>query len=461
MMAVRIGKVILKILGIYLVYALATAALVPFFGSRASGMESGEQLPAATAGERAGCIEDNEQALIVRLQLIEQAQEEIILSTFDFGNDESGRDMMAALKQAADRGVKVRVLVDSVYGGFTVLRSPEFRALSSCDNLEIKLYNPINLLMPWKANYRMHDKYLIVDGEMYLLGGRNTTDLFLGAPQQKQNMDRDVLVCTDYPDENHSVHQVKAYFEQVWALDCCKELNFRGKASALQMLDERYQALTERYPQMLEPICWEEMTIPVRQICFFANPVEDRNKEPQLWRELCAAMEQGDEVLIQTPYIICSNEMYEGLTDLTGDGTKIQIVTNAVKNGANPWGCTDYLNQQSNIRDTGVEVFEYIGAHSLHTKTLLIDDQVSIVGSFNMDMRSAYLDTETMLYIDSPEINAFLREGIESDMTQCNHVLPDGTEIPGSHYEDRPFGVGKMIFYTILRVLILPFRHLL
>lgn len=460
-MAGRIGKVILAIFGVYLLYAILTVALVPIFGSRAPEIERSGSVPQAIGGERAACIEDNEQALILRLQLIEQAQNEIILSTFDFGNDESGHDMMAALKHAAERGVDVKILVDSMYGGFTVLRSPEFRALSDCDGVEIKLYNPVNLLMPWKANYRMHDKYLIIDNETYLLGGRNTTDLFLGAPQSKQNMDREVLVCTDHPDENHSVHQVRAYFDQVWALDCCKTLNFHGKETALQMLDERYQELTERYPQMLEVVDWREMTIPVRQICFFFNPVDDRNKEPQLWRELCAAMEQGDEILIQTPYIICSNEMYNSLTSLTSDGRQIQIVTNAVKNGANPWGCTDYLNQQHKIRATGVEVFEYIGAHSLHTKTVLVNDRMSMIGSFNMDMRSAYLDTETMLYIDSPEINAFLREGIERDMNQCNHVLPDGTEIPGPDYVDRPFGVGKMIFYTILRVLIIPFRHLL
>lgn len=460
-MAARIGKIILGILGAYLLYAILTASLVPIFGGRAPSIEKTGGMPAAVGGERAGCIEDNEQALIIRLQLIEQAQEEIILSTFDFGNDESGHDMMAALKHAAERGVDVKVLVDSVYGGFTVLRSPEFRALSSCEGVEIKLYNPVNLLMPWKANYRMHDKYLIIDGETYLLGGRNTTDLFLGAPQSKQNMDREVLVCTDYPDENHSVHQVRSYFDQVWALDCCKTLHFRGKESALETLDQRYQELTERYPQMLESVDWKEMTIPVRQICFFSNPVADWNKEPQLWQELCAAMNQGDEILIQTPYIICSNEMYDSLTNLTEDGKRIQIVTNAVENGANPWGCTDYLNQQHKIRATGVEVFEYIGEHSLHTKTVLVNDRMSMVGSFNMDMRSAYLDTETMLYIDSPEINAFLREGIERDMEQCNRVLPDGTEIPGSAYEERPFGVGKLIFYTILRILIIPFRHLL
>ncbi len=461
MMAARIGKIILLVFAVYLVYALSTVALVPVFGSRAPETSLSGEWASTVGGERVGCVEDNEQALILRLQLIEQAKNEIILSTFDFGADESGRDMMAALKRAADRGVEVKLLVDSAYGGFTVLRSSEFRALSACDRVEIRLYNPIQLLKPWKANYRMHDKYLVVDREIYLLGGRNTTDLFLGPAQKKQNMDREVLICADSPNEQHSVHQVCRYFEQVWAQDCCKTLHFRENEEAWSALDARYEDLTQRYPQMLDVPDWAEWTIPVNQVEFLSNPPADRNKEPQLWRELCAVMEQGKTVQIQTPYIICSDEMYADLTRLTKDGTQIQFVINAVKNGANPWGCTDYLNQKGHILSTGVEVFEYIGAHSLHTKTLLIDDHISIIGSFNMDMRSAYLDTETMLYIDSPEINAFLRQGIERDMTQSNHVMPDGTEMPGSHYEERPFGLGKILFYTLLRVLILPFRHLL
>ena len=115
-----------------------------------------------------------------RLRLIESAKENIMLSIFDFRDDNSGQDMMAALLNAADRGVKVQILVDGINGTLYLKGSRNFRELTSHENVEVKLYNPITLIKPWKNNYRMHDKYLIADDFAYILGGRNTDDLFLG-----------------------------------------------------------------------------------------------------------------------------------------------------------------------------------------------------------------------------------------------------------------------------------------
>ncbi|MDQ9777415.1 hypothetical protein RF400_02170, partial [Acinetobacter baumannii] len=75
-----------------------------------------------------------------------------------------------------------------------------------------------------------------------------------------------------------------------------------------------------------------------------------------MWYALTQLMKQGKQVTVYTPYIICGKEMYQDLTDLTANGTDIEIITNAVSSGANPWGCTDYLNQKKNIWNTGVKV---------------------------------------------------------------------------------------------------------
>ena len=72
-------------------------------------------------------------------------------------------------------------------------------------------------------------------------------------------------------------------------------------------------------------------------------------------------------------------------------------MTNAVESGANPWGCTDYLNQKQKVLGTGVSVYECLAGQSLHTKTVLVDDDISLIGSYNLDIRSTYLDTEMML----------------------------------------------------------------
>ena len=139
-----------------------------------------------TAGtERVAYINDNTDALLYRLHMLDEAKDEIILSTFDFNADKSGQDMMASLLHAADRGVSVRI------------------------------YNPINLLKPWNLQARTHDKYVIVDQKMYLLGGRNTTNLFLGDYSKSKNIDRELFVYETAENDSSSIRQLTDYFESV------------------------------------------------------------------------------------------------------------------------------------------------------------------------------------------------------------------------------------------------------
>lgn len=115
--------------------------------------------------ERIRCIDDNEEALLWRLRMIGAAQESIELSTFDFRTDESGLDVMAALYDAADRGVKVRVLIDGIYQPFFLRnRNKSFSTLCAHENIDVKFYNPIELNNIYHVNYRMHDKYIMLFG---------------------------------------------------------------------------------------------------------------------------------------------------------------------------------------------------------------------------------------------------------------------------------------------------------
>ena len=119
--------------------------------------------------ERIACIDDNEEALLLRLRMIEAAKEEVVFATFDFREDESGSDMMAAFYAAAERGVKVKLLLDGMNEFLYLERSERFRALCTHENVELRIYNPIDALHILNVNYRMHDKYLITDEQMYLL----------------------------------------------------------------------------------------------------------------------------------------------------------------------------------------------------------------------------------------------------------------------------------------------------
>ena len=116
------------------------------------------------------------------------------MSTFSFQSDEAGKQVIAALQRAAERGVEVRILVDGFNSVLKMSGNPYFYALTAHENVEIRIYNRANPLIPWKGMSRMHDKYLVADEEVYILGGRNTFNYFLGDQDSHKNHDRDVLV---------------------------------------------------------------------------------------------------------------------------------------------------------------------------------------------------------------------------------------------------------------------------
>ena len=462
--------IFLSLLMVFLFYLCLVA--IPYIPHKKVSEEYKEQFDTADyysekpGTERISYVDDNTEALIYRLKMIEEAKEEIILSTFDFNADTGGKDVMAALLHAAERGVRVRVIVDGISGFLDMRGNPYFQALALHENITLKIYNPVNLLKPWKLQARLHDKYVIVDNSMYLLGGRNTTDLFLGDYSEHQNMDRELFVYeTDPEAENTSLSQLLSYFEEVWALPDSREYTCKKNTEKIQNcfaeLEARYQELKALYPQAWTNWDWQARTMATNKITLLTNPIEAENKAPHIWYSLHQLILTGDSVTLYTPYIICGKEMYADLASAAEALTSFEINTNDVSGGANPFGCTDYLNQKKKIWSTGVTVYEYLGPYSSHKKILLIDDRMSIVGSYNLDMRSTYQDTELMLAVDAPELNALIRQEVAEDKTYSRTMTESGEYACGENYEAVDMSLGKRIMYRLLRVLTVPVRRFL
>lgn len=231
--------------------------------------------------ERAAYITDNTEALEYRLKMIREAKEEVIVSTFDFNADTGGKDVMSALIEAAHRNVHVRLIVDGISGFLDMLGDPYFQALASTDNIEVKVYNPVNLLKPWTMQARLHDKYVITDSSMYLLGGRNTTNLFLGDYGKHQNIDKEIFIYAK-EGESASLKQLKGYFERVWELSDSKEYLCKKKTdrvqNSLKELEERYPKLEALYPDILKTWDWEARTVETAKVTLLSNPIEAKTK---------------------------------------------------------------------------------------------------------------------------------------------------------------------------------------
>ena len=458
----KIATLLLCVCGLYFAVVIVSVLIPPLFRHRS--VETNPYGSLYSGSERVLCIDDNTDALVWRLRLIESAHDEIIISTHDWSCDESGENIMSSLLQAADRGVHIRILTDGINGLLKLKKDASFNALMASENVEVKYYNPIKLLLPWKWNYRLHDKYFITDTDVYILGGRNTGNLFLGEYEGRKNVDRDILVYEVEDAADSSLVKLRSYFEEMWQSDFCVAPKVRdGKktSAAISALDERYETLKTSFPEAFTDVDWTRCTMEVQSIRLLTNPINTGNKEPLLWTEVMALMQAGRDITIQTPYVICSRPMLKELTALCDEDKAVTVITNDPKSGANLFGCADFLNSRKSILKTGMQVYTYSGERSQHTKTVLIDDNISVVGSFNFDMRSVYLDTEMMLVIESEELNAYLREQSEVAMAHSVHLLQNGEEEYGTDYIGHSMSPGKKTLYSVLRCIILPFRHLL
>lgn len=168
--------------------------------------------------ERTAYIADNYEAMLYRLRMIAQADKEICMSTFEIYDDEIGKDLMCALFLAAERGVRVTVMTDGINALVELRGSAWFQAFASHQNVTLLVYNKVNLLHPTKLQASLHDKYLIIDERMYLLGGRNSNSLFLGNYKTRHNTDRELFVYLTKPNENSSLNQLKEYFKAIIVL---------------------------------------------------------------------------------------------------------------------------------------------------------------------------------------------------------------------------------------------------
>jgi putative cardiolipin synthase len=424
--------------------------------------------------DRVMLLETNESALDERIRLINMAKQRIILSTFDFRADESGKDMMAVLLNAADRGINVKILVDGFSSMLYMDNNPYFIALSCHPNIEIKIYNRINLLKPWTIQGRMHDKYLLVDDIGYILGGRNTYDLFLGNYETKHgNYDRDVLVYntsskTD-AGKDSSLYRLEEYFNAIWALDICtlyydnESLALRENVSSRIMeLKERYDGIRSNKSNLFCEYSYDEVTYPTKKITLLSNPTGIYSKEPRVYHSLIRLMKNADEnVVLHSPYVVCNETMYRDLSDICRMVPDVRMVINSVTNGSNPFTTSDYARNKDDLIKTGIDIYEYDGGRSYHAKTILIDDELSIIGSFNFDMRSTYIDTELMLVIDSRELNEELKYHMGQIEKDCRMVIDKDTYYYPEDLEVAEMTLRKKILVKALSTLLIPFRHLI
>ena len=447
------------------VYIAVCCLIPPLFQNGGTEIPETETPQATDAAERVCIVDDNEDALLWRLRMIQEAKKEIVLVTFELRDDTSGRAIMAALLNAADRGVSVRILVDGVDGKLRLHDSRNFEAFLAHENIEVKFYNPLRLSALWKVNYRLHDKYFIIDHTAYILGGRNTHDIYLGNFAENAQCDRDIVVYEAAIADGNSLEQLRMYFETMWALEDCvllsSKMDSQKQEEVCGKLAEHLEEVLMQYEDQLMPIAWHSETIAVDSITLLTGSPEAWNKASVLWERLCQLMKIAEhEIILETPVLICDDAMLDRLAEICSEAAPIQIITNAPEINPNLLSAT-YPYQKSRVLEIGTEINEYCGDKPLHTKTILIDDHISVIGSYNLDARSTYIDTEIMLVIESKEVNTLLKNQAEEMQNQSKQITSDGAVTYGSNCAPAALSSGRKVLNTILSVVLYPFQYLL
>lgn len=447
---------------VIVVLYLAIGAVAPFIKYKQISQETAadksiaEQVAGAQgSADRVMLLENNGDALDERIRLLEMAQKRIIISTFDMREGKSADDIGAVLLQKADEGVAVSLLIDGFNGSFRLPGSDFFETLASHPNIEIRLYNPIHLLTPWTSQGRMHDKYVLVDDIGYIMGGRNTFDYFLGEyPTEHRSHDRDVLIyngangrgANDNLNAGSSLKQVENYFYEVWDGGYCKAFGKYEQSGKIaeasvklpeklqkerERLNARYAEMQTEKPELFAPYedglnRYENSTYETDGVFLIRGETGIYGKEPKVLHQLECLMEQAQEkVVIHTPYAVCNKYMYGVLDRVAQAVPRAELMLNSVENGDNFFGSADYLYNKGKLVDTGVQLYEYDGGDSYHGKSIVIDDEIAIVGSYNFDLRSTYVDTELMLVIKSKELASELAGQMEQFQRECRKVLTE------------------------------------
>lgn len=464
----RVGRGVFFVTALVLLYVLASGIL-PFARHKAVSESFADAVsPAAFYGDapcvdRVALVETPAEGLRMRLHMLDEATERIDVSYYAIQMGETSDWFLGALLDAADRGVRVRILVDGMFGGLTRFHKDYAVALGAHPNIEVRVYNPPQALMPWTWNGRLHDKYILVDDRLLLMGGRNIGDTYF-APEgyeKSLTLDRDVLVynTAGKDGETSALFAVRRYMDTIWESDDVRApfaCDTRRGAAKRQALLEAYHRLAADSPALFdhENDDYAVWTYAASRVTFFHNDTQMGVKEPKVGYVLGELLTNAaTSVVMQTPYVI-PDEMLTGLLrELRDRGIDATLLTNSMATSPNPIAYSTYYGYRRTIAQSGVHLLEYQGANSLHAKTYLIDDRLAVMGSYNLDPRSAYIDTEVMLAIDSPELVQCLKMVQEAYGREALAVMDDGEYAADSAVAVRDVPVWKR---TVIYALFLP-----
>ncbi len=417
-------------------------------------------------------LESGTNSLITRAWLCEAAEKTIDIQYFIFSTDNVGLIAIDYLVRAADKGVKVRILVDDFMVNTKI---EDILTLNSHKNISVKIYNPgvnigknlIDKIHKFStdfrgANQRMHNKTFIVDDKVVITGGRNVADEYFDYDHEYNFRDRDVLLL------GKTSKDVKKSFTNFWNSPysvpitslVAENLIDINKEDPFETLHQYACNPANFWPQIRTKI--ENFNTTIHDIkksdklvwldstsISFISDIPGKNttkkglggggKTTTTLLELIKNSKQS--IAIQTPYLITTAVSQKAFEDAVKRGVKVRILTNSLASTDNLDAFASYQTDREKLIKLGIEIYEYkpdakirkeimknalqqkldyTPIFGLHAKSMIIDNEITVIGTFNLDPRSANLNTECISIMHSKEISQNVLNGFNKEFESDN-----------------------------------------
>jgi putative cardiolipin synthase len=403
----------------------------------------------ASAHPRSGVslLADPDDALQSRLHLAALAQSTLDLQYYLWQGDDSGLALTYEVLRAAERGVRVRILLDDIYHSG---RDSAYQTLDSHPNVEVRLFNPMGNRGSVKQmnyavgkssfNYRMHNKIFLVDGVAAILGGRNIGDEYFGRDASFNFQDMDAIAIGEVAADTGEAFDLFWNAELAIPVAALTQRTYHiteEQTAQLITARERVRPAVERgraasatradwLATLASGLLWTKAEIlvdrPDRSDDYpdsaFMTFIHDAHAQPR------------ESAVIQTAYLIPNGPTLANLERLTSAGVTLRILTNSAKSNNHSSVHAYYAGYRKALLTTGIDLYEVQGkgslaayldrvgedAHAgLHTKAMVIDDRVAVIGSYNMDPRSRVWNSEIALIVRDPDFARQVLQEMERD----------------------------------------------
>ncbi len=397
-----------------------------------------------------GLLSHGREAFIVRLALADLAERSLDMQYYVWDGDTTGRIIVDHVMKAANRGVKVRLLVDDP---FYKASDSVKAALDAHPNVEIRLFNPLNYRR-WsvldfivdfgRVNRRMHNKLMVADNAAAIVGGRNIGDIYYGVNTIANYRDLDVLAVGPV------VRDLSGVFDRFWNSPSTVPIaaivdRAHGAAdldAILIRLREEIAAADYPYPidqdldrlagqgtELRDDLVWAQGRI----IADDPETVTRGNESDEVVafiRERVAELKE--ELLVESPYFVLPAGAQATVKALHERNVRVRVLTNSLASNDMLPAHSGYAKTRRRLLENGMELYELRpdtdafrkgwslrsrrSSAALHTKAMAFDGKAVFIGSFNLDPRSAAINTEAGLYIESPELaerlTAYMATGV-------------------------------------------------